>query len=112
MCYNLSFACKNLHHWNFPTIGILNRGAKFIFVPMLSLTESDDYNTTACSTQVWLNPAERTSEVNITFPADYDALEGTEILLLSLANTQTQVTSARNIFFQDTSIQIRDTTGN
>ena len=52
------------------------------------------------------------SEVLITFPADNNALEGTEVLSLRLENTQSEVTSAGNIFFQDTSIQIRDTTGN
>jgi len=50
--------------------------------------------------------------VLITFPADNNALEGTEVLSLRLENTQNEVTSAGNIFFQDTSIQIRDTTGN
>jgi len=79
------------------------------------LTESNDYSTTACGTLIELNrddPAQRTSEVLITFPADDIALEGTEVLSLRLDNTQSEVISAGNIFFQDTSIQIRDTTGN
>jgi len=80
-----------------------------------SLTESDDYSTTACSTLIELDrddPAQLSSEVLITFPADNNALEGTEVLSLRLENTQSEVISAGNIFFQDTSIQIRDTTGN
>ena len=80
-----------------------------------SLTESNDYSTTACGTLIELDrgdPAQLTSEVLITFPADDNALEGTEVLSLRLENTQSEVTSAGNIFFQDTSIQIRDTTGN
>jgi len=79
------------------------------------LTESDDYSTTACDTLIELDrddAAQLSSEVLITFPADDNALEGTEVLLLKLENTQSVVNSAGNIFFQDTSIQIRDTTGN
>ena len=86
---------------------------------MLSLTESDDYSTTACNTPIRLdvtNPAERTSLLLISFPADNDALEGTEVLRLGLqlsSMTQSGVNRSGNIFFQDTSIiQIRDTTGN
>ena len=78
-----------------------------------SLTESNDYSTTACSTLIELDrddAAQLSSEVLITFPADNTALEGTEVLLLRLENTQSEVISAGNIFFQDTSIQIRDTT--
>jgi len=48
--------------------------------------------------------------VLITFPADNNALEGSEVLWLTLENTQSEVTSAGNIFFQTTTIQIRDTT--
>ena len=78
-----------------------------------SLTESNDYSTTACGTLIELDrddAAQLTSEVLITFPADNTALEGTEVLSLRLENTQSEVISAGNIFFQDTSIQIRDTT--
>ena len=80
---------------------------------MLSLTESDDYNTTACNTLIELdrhNASQLTSEIRITFKADNDAMEGTEVLLLKLENTQDEVTYAGNIFFQDISIQIRDIT--
>jgi len=47
--------------------------------------------------------------VLITFLAD-NALEGTEVLSLRLESTQKEVAIAGNIFFQDISIQIRDTT--
>jgi len=80
---------------------------------MLSLTESDDYSTTACNTLIELdrhNASQLTSEIRITFKADNDAMEGTEVLLLKLENTQDEVTYAVNIFFQDISIQIRDIT--
>ena len=85
---------------------------------MFSLTESGDYNTTACNTLINLvqeDPALLTSEVLITFPTDNIALEGTEVLELRLeptSATQTAVTYAGNVFFQDTSVQISDTTGN
>ena len=82
---------------------------------MFTITESDDYNTTACDILIELDRddvMQLTSEVLITFLADNNALEGTEVLSLRLENTQSQVISAGNIFFQDTSIQIRDTTGN
>jgi len=39
-------------------------------------------------------------------------LEGTEVVLLRVENVQDGVTNAGNIFFQDTTIQIVDTTGN
>ena len=85
---------------------------------MFSLTESNDYSTTACNTLIQLDkecPAALTSEVLITFPADYIALEGTEVLELRLEPTwatQNAVTVAGNVFFQDTSVRINDTTGN
>ena len=96
----------------------MNKDARFIFVPLFSLTESGDYNTTACNTLINLDrqdPAQLTSEVLITFPTDNIALEGTEVLELRLeptSATQSAVTNAGNVFFQDTSIQINDTTGN
>ena len=37
-------------------------------------------------------------------------MEGTEVLLLKVENTQDEVTYAGNTFFQDISIQIRDIT--
>ena len=80
---------------------------------MFTITESDDYNTTACDILIELDRddvMQLTSEVLITFLADNNALEGTEVLLLTLENTQSEVISAGNIFFQDTTIQIRDTT--
>ena len=86
---------------------------KIIFVPMFSLTESDDYSTTACNTLIRLDrddASQLTSEIHITFKADNDAMEGTEVLLLRLENTQDEVTIVGNIFFQDISIQIRDIT--
>jgi len=55
------------------------------------------------------------SEVRITFQADNRALEGTEELRLGFQleqSTQNAVTISGNIFFQSTSIQINDTTGN
>ena len=82
---------------------------------MFTITEWDDYNTTACGTLIEFDrdgPAQLTSEVLITFPADNTALEGTEVLSLRLENTQNEVTSAGNIFFQDTRIEIRDISGN
>ena len=91
---------------------------KVITVPMFSLTESNDYSTTACNTPIYLDredPTRLTSEVLITFPTDKIALEGTEVLELRLeptALTQTEVTTAGNVFFQDTSVRINDTTGN
>ena len=101
----------------FPIVGKNNfdRDAKLSSFLYFSLTESDDYSTTACGTFIELDrddPAQLTSEVLITFPADNTALEGTEVLSLRLENTQSVVTSAGNIFFKDTSIQICDTTGN
>ena len=86
---------------------------------MFSLTESNDYSTTACDTPIELDredSARLTSEVLITFPTDNIALEGTEVLELRLeptSATQTAVTNAGNVFFQDTSaVRINDTTGN
>ena len=85
---------------------------------MFSLTESNDYSTTACGTEINLDredPTQLTSEVLITFPTDNIALEGTEVLDLRLeptSATQTAVTNAMNVFFQDTSVRINDTTGN
>ena len=102
----------------FPALDSFNKDAKFIFVPMFSLTESTDYSTRACITPINLDrerPAQLTSEVLITFPTDRIALEGTEVLELRLEPTtltQTDVNTAGNIFFQDTSIRINDTTGN
>jgi len=54
------------------------------------------------------------SEVRITLPADNRALEGTEELRLGFQlerGTESAVTSSGNIFFQNVSIQINDTTG-
>ena len=85
---------------------------------MFSLTESNDYSTTACNTPINLDredPTRLTSEVLITFPTDNIALEGTEVLDLRLeptSDTQNAVTDAANVFFQDTSVRINDTTGN
>ena len=99
-------------------VGISERDSNLIFVPLFSLTESNDYSTTACSTPIDLDredQAQLTSEVFITFPTDNIALEGTEVLELSLeptSATQAAVAAAGNVFFQDTSIRINDTTGN
>ena len=85
---------------------------------MFSLTESSDYSTTACNTPINLDledTAQLTSEVLITFPTDNVALEGTEVLELRLEptfGTPDAVTNAGNVFFQDTSVRINDTTGN
>jgi len=83
---------------------------------MFSSTEQGDYNITDYNPFVQLHiPENMTSQVLIDFPPDNNASEGTEHLMLRLqlsANTLAEVTEAGNIFFQDTSIQIRDTTGN
>ena len=86
---------------------------------MFSLTESDDYSSTTCDspTVARLNlndPEQMTSEVHITFQGDNLALEGTEELRLGFQlehGTESAVTSSGNIFFQNVSIQINDTTG-
>lgn len=86
---------------------------------MLSLTESDDYSSTCCGYQTVTrlnrrDPGPMNSEVCIYFRADNRALEGTEELQLGFqltTNTQNAVTTSGNIFFQNTSIQITDTTG-
>jgi len=83
---------------------------------VFSSTEQGDYNITDYNSFVQLYiPENMTSQVLINFPPDNNALEGTERLVLRLqlsASTQAEVTAAGNIFFQDASIQIRDTTGN
>jgi len=85
---------------------------------MFSLTERDDYSSTTCDSQTVtrLNrnaPGPMNSEVNIIFQDDNRALEGTEELRLGfqLTSTQRSVLTAGNIFFQNTSIRINDTTG-
>ena len=86
---------------------------------MFSSTESDDYSSATCDsqsvTQLDLNdPDMMDSEVRITFQADNRALEGTEELRLGFQlerSTQDAVTASGNVFFQNTSIQINDTTG-
>lgn len=84
---------------------------------MFSSTEQGDYNTTICNSFVQLCiPEELTSEVLISFPNDNNASEGIEELSLRLqlsANTQAELAaSVGNVFFQNASIRIRDTTGN
>jgi len=83
---------------------------------VFSSTEQGDYNIIDYNSFVQLCiPENMTSQVLINFPPDNNALEGTERLVLRLqlsASTQAEVTAAGNIFFQDASIQIRDTTGN
>ena len=91
----------------------------FIFAPMFSLTESDDYSSETCDslavTRLNRNdPGMMNSEVRITFQADNRALEGTEELRLGFQlerGTQNAVTTSGNVFLQNTSIQINDTTG-
>jgi len=86
---------------------------------MFSLTGRDDYSSTTCDSQsvtrLDLNyPDMMDSEVRITFQADNRALEGTEELRLGFQlerSTQDAVTTSGNVFFQDVSIQIIDTTG-
>ena len=93
--------------------------SRIIFVPIFSLTESVDYSSTTCDsqtvTQLNLNdPGLMDSEVRITAQADNRALEGTEELRLGFQltpNTQNAVNTSRNIFFQNTSVQIGDNTG-
>ena len=83
---------------------------------MFSSTEQGDYNIIDYNSFIQLCiPENMTSRVLIDFPPDNNALEGTEHLMLRLqlsASTQAEVTAAGNIFFQNTSIEIRDTTGN
>ena len=83
---------------------------------MFSSTEQGDYNIIDYNSLIQLCiPENMTSRVLIDFPPDNNALEGTEHLMLRLqlsASTQAEVTAAGNIFFQNTSIEIRDTTGN
>ena len=83
---------------------------------MFSSTEQGDYNIIDYNSFIQLCISENmTSRVLIDFPPDNNALEGTEHLMLRLqlsASTQAEVTAAGNIFFQDASIEIRDTTGN
>jgi len=83
---------------------------------MFSSTEQGDYNIIDYNSFIQLCiPENVTSRVLIDFPPDNNALEGTERLTLRLqlsANTQAEVTAAGNIFFQNTSIEIHDTTGN
>ena len=81
---------------------------------LFSLTERDDYFTD-CPRPFLLNPygPEENFTTTITIPADNDALEGTEVLLLILepiASFESNI--GGNIFFQSASIQINDTTGN
>ena len=83
---------------------------------MFFSTEQGDYNIIDYNSFIQLCiPENMTSRVLIDFPPDNNALEGTEHLMLRLqlsASTQAEVTDAENIFFQDASIRIRDTTGN
>jgi len=83
---------------------------------MFSSTEQGDYIVIDYNSLIQLCISENmTSRVLIDFPPDNNALEGTERLMLRLqlsASTQDEVTAAGNIFFQDASIQINDTTGN
>ena len=86
---------------------------------MFSLTERNDYISATCDsetvTRLNLNaPGLMNSEVRITFQADNHAMEGTEELRLGLQleqDTQDAVTASGNVFFQNISLQIRDTTG-
>ena len=97
----------------------MNRASRIIFVPMFSLTESDDYSSATCDSQsvtrLNLNdPDMMDAEVRISFQADNRALEGTEELRLGFQlerSTETAVTMSGNIFFQNVSVQINDTTG-
>ena len=82
-----------------------------VFDPIFSLTELDDYVIADCNEFIDLSRSDR--RISVTIPADNDALEGTEVLLLIPEDISIYDSSfSGNIFFQHTSIQIRDTTGN
>jgi len=74
-----------------------------------SLTERGDYFTDCLRILPLYGPEEHFT-ISITIPPDNDALEGTEVFLLIPNFAGPSL--ARNIFFQHTSIQIHDTTGN
>jgi len=82
-------------------------------------TESDDYSSATCDSQsvTRLNledPGPMSSEVRFTFQADNRALEGIEELRLGFIlerSTQDAVTISGNVFFQNKTIRINDTTG-
>jgi len=102
---------QNLHHQEISCSGHLlieNHSLSFF-----SLTERNDYFT-SCFRVFSLNPyGPEDFSINITIPADNDALEGTELLMLIVEPfSEFQSRSGGNSFFQHTSIQINDTTGN
>ena len=84
-----------------------------VFDPIFSWTEPDDYTTEYCRSGFVLSRSFPRASINFIIPADNDALEGTEVLLVIPDVISPYESSlARNIFFQHTSIQINDTTGN
>jgi len=103
---------QNLHHQEISCSGHLLMENHSL--SLFSLTERGDY-ITSCFTVFSLNPygPEEDFTITITIPADNDALEGTELLMLIVEPfSQFQSISGGNSFFQHTSIQINDTTGN
>jgi len=87
-----------------------------VFDPIFSWTEPNDYTIEYCNdfrVRFVLSHSRPRVPINITIPADNDALEGTEVLLvIPEVHSLFGSSLARNIFIQHTSIQINDTTGN
>ena len=103
---------RNLYHQEISCNGhvLIDKHCLSLF----SLIERGDYFTD-CFRRFPLNlyGPEEIFTITITVPADNDALEGTEVLLLILElSTSFESNIGGNIFFQSTSIQINDTTGN
>ena len=84
-----------------------------VFDPIFSWTEPDDYTNEYCLYYLGLSRSFPRVSINITIPADNDALEGTEVLsVIPEVRSLYESSLASNIFIQHTSIQINDTTGN
>ena len=85
-----------------------------VFDPIFSWTEPDDYTIEYCiNFRIILGRSFPRASINITIPADNDALEGTEVLsVIPEVRSLYESSLASNIFIQHTSIQINDTTGN
>ena len=98
---------RNLYHQEIACYGHLLM--EIHSLSLFSLTERVDYFTD-CSLPLYLYGPEENFTITITIPADNDGLEGTEVLLLIPEPFTLNI--GGNIFFQRTSIQINDTTGN
>jgi len=105
---------RNLQHQEISCYGYVLMGIHSL--SLFSLTERGDYSGDCLRTfplHYYLYGPEENLNISITIPPDNDALEGTEVFLL-IPELFTRFGSdiLGNIFFQHTSIQIRDTTGN